>query len=101
MKNKIIACKLTSIELQKYKTEVITLLKDNILKREELSNGYHYTFAGSDTILDQLIIFIKVERQCCNFLSFNLSIEDDQSSIVVKITGPNGTNKFINKEMEF
>jgi hypothetical protein len=28
MKTKIIACKLTSIELQKYKTEVITQLKE-------------------------------------------------------------------------
>jgi len=100
MKTKIVACKLTSLELQKYKTEVIALLKENILKREELSNGYHYTFVGSDTILDQLIIFIKAERQCCNFLSFNLSIEDDQSSLDLKITGPNGTKEFINKEME-
>ena len=101
METKEVACKLTSLELQKYKTDVIALLKGNILKREELSIGYRYTFPGSDTMIEQLIIFIKVERQCCNFLSFNLSIEDDQSSIVVKITGPNGTNKFINKEMEF
>ncbi|MDE3183150.1 MAG: hypothetical protein KGM16_07005 [Bacteroidota bacterium] len=101
MEPKIIACKLTSLELQKYKTEVITLFKDNILKREELSKGYRYTFSGSDAILDQLIIFIKAERQCCDFLSFNLSIKDDQSSIVLKITGPGGTREFINKEMEF
>ena len=96
----MVACKLTSLELQKYKTEVIALLKDNILKREELINGYHYTFAGSDTILDQLMIFIKSERQCCKFLTFNLTIENDLSSIILNITGPDGTKEFINTEME-
>ncbi len=100
METKIIACKLGRLELQNYKTEVIALLKDNILKREELSNGYHYTFLGSNTILDQVITFIKEEKQCCNFLCFNLSIEDDQSSIVLNITGPNGTKEFINMEIE-
>jgi hypothetical protein len=100
METKIVACKLTSLGLQKYKTEVIALLKENILKREELINGYHYTFVGSDTILDQIITFIKTERQCCSFLTFNLTIEDDKSSIVLKITGPNGTKEFINREIE-
>ncbi len=100
MESKIVACKLTSLELQKYKTEVIALLKNNILKREELSNGYHYTFIGSDTILDQTITFIKAERQCCNFLTFNIVIEDDQSCIILNITGPDGTKDFINAEME-
>lgn len=91
METKTITCKLSSLELQKYKTKVIALLKGNILKREDLSNGYCYTFAGSDTILDQIINFIKAERQCCSFLSFNIVIEDGQSCIILNITGPNGT----------
>ena len=99
MKTKTVACKLTSLELQKYKTEVIALLKDNILKREELSDGYCYTFVGSDTILDQVLTFIKTERQCCSFLTFNLSIEDVQSSLILNITGPDGAKEFINTEM--
>ena len=99
MKTKTVACKLTSLELRKYKTEVIALLKDNILKREELSDGYCYTFVGSDTILDQVLTFIKTERQCCSFLTFNLSIEDVQSSIILNITGPDGAKEFINTEM--
>ena len=100
METKTVACKLTSPELQKYKTEVIALLKDNILKREELSDGYCYTFVGSDKTLDQVITFIKAERQCCNFLTFNIVIEDDQSDIILNITGPDGTKEFINTEME-
>ena len=100
MEAKLVTCQLTSTELQKYKIEVIALLKDNILKKEELSNGYHYTFTGSDKTLDQVITFIKTERRCRNFLTFNIVIEDDQSNIVLNITGPDGTKEFINTEME-
>lgn len=100
MRTKIVTCKLSSVELQHYKIEVIALLKDNILKKEELSNGYQCTFTGSDKTLDQVITFIKAERQCCNFLTFNIVIEDDQSNIILNITGPDGTKEFINTEME-
>jgi len=99
-KSKIVACKLTSLELQKRKAEVIAVLKSSILKRKELSNGYQYTFKGYDTILDQIINFIKGERQCCNFLSFNLSIEDAETNIQLTITGPKGAKEFINTEIE-
>jgi hypothetical protein len=78
---------------------VIAFLKGNILKREELSDGYCYTFVGSDTILDQVLTFIKTERQCCSFLTFNLSIEDVQSCLILNITRPDGAKEFINTEM--
>ncbi len=97
---KTISCKLTSTELQKRKAEVIALLKGNILFRKELSNGYQYTFKGSDVILDQVITFIKTERQCCNFFTFKLSIKDEQSNVILSITGRNGAKEFINTEME-
>lgn len=99
-KVKTVSCKLTSPELQKRKAEVIVLLKENILNRKELSNGYQYTFKGSDTILDAVVTFIKTERQCCNFFTFKLSVEDEQSNITLRIIGPNGTKKFTNTEME-
>jgi hypothetical protein len=47
-----------------------------------------------------VITFIKAERQCCSFLTFNIVIEDDQSNIILNITGPDGTKEFINTEME-
>ncbi len=99
-KIKTASCKLTNSELQKRKAEVIALLKENILFRKELSKGYQYTFKGSDVILDQGIIFIKTERQCCNFFTFKLSIKDEQSNVTLGITGPNRAKEFINTEME-
>jgi hypothetical protein len=99
-KEKMISCKLTGPELQKRKTEVIALLKTEVLQRKELDNGYRYSFKGSDIIIDNIISFIKSERACCEFFTFNLSIEDINSNVVLTITGPVGAKDFINTEMD-
>ena len=100
MKEKVISCKLSSSELQKYKSRVIARLKNSIIKREELANGYQYFLEGSDTMIDDIISFIKTERACCNFFTFNLSIEDHKTSVVLSITGPKGAKEFIKVEMD-
>ncbi len=101
MKNdKIVACKLTSPELQQRKSEVIALLKGKVIERKELANGYQYTFKGSDQILDDLVSFIKSERACCGFFTFNLSVEDEESNVLLSIVGPKNAKEFIDKEME-
>ena len=66
---KIIACKLTSPELQKRKQEVLAILKDKVLSKSELENGYKYKFDGSDKIFDEIVSFIKSERACCDFFT--------------------------------
>lgn len=95
----MISCKLTNPELQKHKTEVIELLKKEVVQRKELHNGYQYSFNGSDKIIDDIIGFIKSERACCDFFTFNLSIEDVNRNVLLTITGPEGTKEFINSEM--
>jgi len=99
LKNKTIACKLTSPELQKRKEQVISSLKAKVLKREELKDGYSYHFKATDDIFDEITTFIKTERQCCDFFIFNLSISDE--NIWLTITGPEGAKEFIKMEMGF
>jgi hypothetical protein len=96
----MISCKLTSPELQKHKTEVIALLKAEVLQRKELGNGYQYSFKGADKIIDDITGFIKSERACCDFFTFNLLIEDVNRNVLLTITGPEGTKEFINSEMD-
>lgn len=95
-----LSCTLTSPELQKRKATVIAGLKEQILERKELENGYSFKFRGTDTILDELTEFIKAERQCCDFFEFGLSVKGDTSSIWLTITGPEGAKEFITTEME-
>jgi hypothetical protein len=99
-RQKVIACKLTSPEMQRRKAEVLAILKQKVITREELNDGYKYKFDGNDEIIDELILFIKSERACCDFFSFDLSIGDNKSNIWLSITGPEGAKDFIRTEMD-
>jgi hypothetical protein len=92
-----IACKLTSPELQKRKATVIAALKALVLEKQELENGYSFRFDGGDEILDQLTEFIKTERLCCNFFTFQLTVED--TVVELRLTGPEGAKAFIAEEI--
>lgn len=95
---KPITCKLTTPELQKRKATVIADLKVLVIARAEFEDGYSYKFEGKDEILDKLIDFIKTERMCCDFFTFELHIEENTT--LLKITGPNGAKQFLKEEVD-
>lgn len=94
-----LSCKLTSPELQKRKETILKDLRKKVLEKTELVNGYKFKFAGTDTMLNELIDFIKTERACCNFFTFNLSVTGDQSAIWMELTGPKNAKEFITTEL--
>lgn len=94
---KPITCKLTAPELQRRKATVIAELKALVVGRNELSNGYAYEFAGTDEVLDKLNTFIKTERMCCDFFTFQLTVEDNRA--LLNITGPEGAKEFLKEEV--
>ena len=96
-----LVCKLTSPELQEYKATVIKKLKDQVLEKQELHNGFAFKFEGSDEVLTQLTEFIRTERNCCDFFVFDLTVWGDQSEMYLQITGPEGVKEFMNQELGF
>lgn len=100
VKNKVVACRLTSPEMQKRKDKVLAALKLKVADRHELEDGYKYKFAGTHNLFDELVTFIKSERACCEFFTFDLSVSDSKSSIWLSITGPEGAKDFIRLEMD-
>jgi hypothetical protein len=93
-----VTCKLTTPELQKRKATVIAELKALVVSRKELTNGYEYEFMGTDEILDKLNSFIKTERMCCDFFTFQLTV--DENKALLNITGPQGAKEFIKEEVD-
>ncbi|MBS4027536.1 MAG: hypothetical protein KGZ58_02770 [Ignavibacteriales bacterium] len=96
-----LSCKLTTPELQKRKETVIASLKQQILDKKELQDGYAFKFAGTDEILDELTEFIKTERACCDFFTFGLSVSGDKSEAWLELTGVDGAKDFITTELGF
>lgn len=93
-----LACKLTSPELRKRKEEVIAVLKQKVLERKELADGYNYSFDGSDDMLDTIASFIKSERLCCPFFEFKMVVSPN-NAISLEISGPEGVKEFIVNEL--
>jgi hypothetical protein len=98
MKNDL-TCKLTTAEQRKRKEEVIARLKQQVLQKQELPDGYAYRFNGTDEMLDALTAFIKSERICCDFFDFKLSVSS-RSEIWLEISGTEGVKEFIRAELE-
>lgn len=94
-------CKLTTPELQQRKSTVIESLRKQVIQKNELPNGYAFKFSGTDKMVDELIEFIKTERECCNFFTYTLSVKGDKSDIWLEMTGAQGTKDFMKTELEF
>lgn len=96
--SKSIVCKLTTPELQKRKATVIAELRSIVLERKELEKGFSYQFESKDEVLDKINDFIKTERLCCDFFTFQLNVEEN--SAMLTITGPDGAKEFLKTEVE-
>src|SRR5688500_1595572 len=92
-----LTCKLTTPELQRRRATVIAELQKIVSRREEVSDGLKLTFQSNDETLDKLLDFIKSERLCCDFFSFQLFIVGEHA--VLGITGPEGTVHFLEQEV--
>jgi hypothetical protein len=93
-----VTCKLTTPELQKRKATIIAELKALVVSRNELANGYGFDFEGSDEVLDKVHDFIKTERMCCDFFTFQLTVESDK--VLLHITGGEGAKEFLKEEID-
>ncbi|WP_447952058.1 hypothetical protein [Chryseobacterium koreense] len=93
------SCKLTTPELQKRKETVIASLKQQIIEKKELQDGYAFKFAGKDSVLDELTEFVKTERTCCDFFTFRISVSGDKSEAWLELTGGNRAKDFIISEL--
>jgi hypothetical protein len=93
------SCKLTSPELQKRKNTVLAKLKNLIVERIELEDGFTYKFNNTDKTIDMLTDFIKTERQCCDFFNFSMFVSRDRY-ILMSISGQKGIKEFIKQELD-
>lgn len=94
-------CTLTTPELQRRKATVLLNLQKQILERKELENGYSFRFPGEDEVIDELTEFIKTERACCSFFTFDLSVKGDKTESWLRLSGPAGVKEFIRNELGF
>ncbi|HEY6045732.1 MAG TPA: hypothetical protein VIU65_03960 [Pyrinomonadaceae bacterium] len=90
-----IACSLTSAELQERRQTILKQLRNAVVEVRELKDGYAYSFPAGGERLSELAAMIDLERQCCPFLRFRLTVEANSGPIWLELTGPQGTKEFL------
>ena len=90
-----IACNLTDKELQERRKNVLQKLAKNIIGVQELENGFSYRFPDEDKVLQQLITVVNLERKCCPFLNFKLTVEAQNNFVSLELTGSSGIKEML------
>jgi hypothetical protein len=90
-----IACSLTAPELQERRSTVLQKVRRAVIDMKELEDGYSYTFPSTSEWLGELADLVELERQCCPFLQFRITIVANGGPLLLEMTGPEGTKDFL------
>ena len=95
MKHLPVACTLGPAALKARREDLLGTLVRRARERVDLPNGYRVRFEPDEDLLTTIARIIDVERQCCRFLTFELTIEPDDGPIWLQFTGPPGSREFL------
>lgn len=96
-----LSCSLTSTELQDRIALLRTEIFPNLIKKEELAEGFIYYFEDEGDIAVKILEFIGKEKQCCPFFKFDVSVLPFEKGIALQISGSEGVKDFLlSKELE-
>jgi hypothetical protein len=86
-----IACCLTSAELREREATLLARFRSGVIETEELSDGYAFRVPGDRQWVAITAEIIAAERECCPFLTFELTAQPNMGPVIVRVTGPAGT----------
>lgn len=90
-----VACQLNNAELAERRNYLLQHFASAIQQTKPVKNGYAFTFHGDEDTLTEVMKLVKMERKCCRFLQFQLHFSHEQQPLQLKITGPKGTQQFL------
>ena len=90
-----IACYLTDKELQARRKNYLDKAAEFLVDSTELPDGFVYRFPLAESMLQNLAEIIDLERKCCPFLNFKLSLEAGKDFFLLELTGTEGTKEVL------
>jgi hypothetical protein len=94
-----IACSLTDSEFRERRNTVLREVKQMMLEAKEIADGYVYRFLSDDDSLAQIVNLVvnlvRLERKCCQFLQFRITVEAGEGDAWLELTGAEGTKQFL------
>ncbi len=90
-----IACSLTDSEFRERRNNVLRKVGQSVLEVKEIENGYTYRFPSNDDSFTEITNLVRLERKCCPFLQFRITVESGNGDIWLELTGAQGTKDFL------
>lgn len=90
-----ISCSLTSEELQERRVELKSLIFSQLIKKEELTQGFIYYFNDTEGMAENITELMLKEKACCPFFKFDLSILPFNKGIALKISGSKAVKELL------
>ena len=90
-----VVCTLTPAALKARRAGLLSGLLRRAEAQEEVPDGYRLRFTPTEGLLSHIAEAIDAERQCCRFLRFIVTVEPDEGSVFLELSGPAGTREFL------
>jgi len=86
--NGAIQCNLIEEDLQNRKKEVKREIFSKVHRKEESENGFTYYFEEDEALLASVLEHVQIEKACCPFFKFDISILPYNRGFAFQISGP-------------
>ncbi|HEV3037669.1 MAG TPA: hypothetical protein VHA33_07790 [Candidatus Angelobacter sp.] len=90
-----IACSLSDAELRKREASLLAQFKSSVIATEELPDGFAFHIPAEGKWIIAVAELIAAERECCRFLTFELTVEPNLGPVILRITGPPDAKAFV------
>lgn len=90
-----IACCLTDAELRRRQATLIAQLGSAVIAVQELPDGFAFQVPGDKSWMTLVAELIAAERECCPFLTFELTAEPNRGPLSIRVKGPAGAKDFL------
>lgn len=83
-----VACTLTEAEMRERRRTILDSVRSAVRSVTNLPLGFAYSFEAKPEVVVQVARLVELERVCCAFLTFRITVEAGNESICLEITGP-------------
>lgn len=90
-----VACTLSDPQRREREATLIARFKSGVISVAELRDGYAFQVPGERDWLNLVSELMIAERECCPFLTFQLTAEPKMGRVTVAISGPDGSKEFV------
>ena len=95
-----IACTLTERELAERRGGLLTELRRHREDIRWLPDGAAFRYPATPAVVELVTAFVRLERRCCPFLRFRLTVEPAGGPVWLELTGGPGTREFLEAQAD-